>query len=110
LIYFSFLLKVALFYRRHRITPFQSLLVGGRANYLKTYLARTPSHIVILVVHVCPSFLWAADQAGENAYCAYISHNFVPSTEPSTNQSQNEKGGGREEERRGVEEAEGGNF
>ena len=47
-------------YRSH---PFKlSLLVVGRASYLKTYLARTPSHIFILVVHVWPNFLrWAAD-------------------------------------------------
>jgi len=37
-------------------------------------------------------------------HITYSSRNFVPSTEPSTNQSQNKRRGG--EKRKGVEEAE----
>ena len=39
-------------------------------------------------------------------HIAYSSRNFVPSTEPSTNQSQNKRRGGERTERKGVEEAE----
>ena len=66
------LFKVALFYRRHRITPCHARWWQGK---LFKDLARTPSHIFILVVHVCPNLLWAhchVDQAGENAYCISI--------------------------------------
>lgn len=41
-------------------------------------------------------------------HTTYSSRNFVPSTEPSTNQSQSERRGGKK--RKGMEEAEGGNF